>query len=155
MSALQYGLTMSRIDYLGKSASDLGVNIPGHPPIQCGFTYGVRFPGRRTGTRGTPFGDPAVEMIDVDKDGSADILVLMPGEFDDSDEALVVIVNSDCLGKDRLIRELRHLTSSTPDSPSASVYVPEQNPHDVHLGRRLQQRVDEASINAEVYSYYP
>ena len=94
-------------------------------------------------------------MIDVDKDGSADILVLVPGEFDDSDEALVVIVNSDCLGKDHLIRELRHLTSSTPDSPSARAYVPEQNPHDVHLGRRLQQRVDEASLYAEVYSYHP
>lgn len=52
----------------------------------------AHFPGRGTGTRGTPSGDPAVEMIDADKDGGADILVLRPRDSVDSDEALVVIV---------------------------------------------------------------
>lgn len=152
---VSYGLPMERINYLGKSVADLGVSIPEHPPIQCGFTYGVRFPGKRTGGRGTPFGGDESDVVTVDKDDDADILVLMPGEFDESDEALVVVVNARCLRKDRLIRELRHLTSSTPDSPSALVYVPEDRPGDVHLGQMLQQRIDDEGIYAEVRSYYP
>ena len=152
---LSYGLPMGRIDYLGKSVADLGVSIPGRPPIRCGFTYGVRFPGKRTGGRGMPFGGDEAEIVNVDKDDDADILVLMPGEFDEPDEALVVIVNSRCLRKDRLIRELRHLTSSTPDSPSALVYVPEDRPDYVHQGQILQQRLDDEGIYAEARSYYP
>lgn len=152
---LGYGLPMGRIDYLGKSVADLDVSIPGHPPIRCGFTYGVRFPGKRTGGRGMPFSGDEAEIVNADKDDDADILVLMPGEFDDSDEALVVIVNSRCLRKDRLIRELRHLTSSTPDSPSALVYVPEDRPGHVHQGHILQQRLDDEGICAEARSYYP
>lgn len=89
---LSYGLPMGRIDYLGKSVADLGVSIPRHPPIRCGFTYGVRFPGKRTGGRGMPFGGNEAEIVNVDKDDDADILVLMPGEFDEPEEALVVIV---------------------------------------------------------------
>ncbi|GEB96398.1 hypothetical protein [Microbacterium lacticum] len=146
---------MGRIDYLGKSVADLGVSIPRHPPIRCGFTYGVHFPGKRTGGRGMPFGGNEAEIVNVDKDDDADILVLMPGEFDEPEEALVVIVNSRCLRKDRLIRKLRHLTSSTPDSPSVLVYVPEDRPGHVHRGQILRQRVDEEGICAEVRSYYP
>lgn len=125
---------MGQIDYLGKSVADLGVSIPGHPPIRCGFTYGVRFPCKRTGARRTAFGGDEAELIDMGKDYDADILVLMPDELYASDEAPVVIVNSRCLRKDRLIRELRHLTSSSPDSPSALVYLPEDHQGDVHLG---------------------
>lgn len=127
----------------------------GNRRYAAGFNYGVRFPDRRKARRWELFSDPAVEVINVDKEGNADILVLMPGEFDDSDEALVVIVNARCLRKDRLISELRHLTEATPDSPSARVYVPEKNPGHVHLGNMLQQRVNEASIVADVHSYYP
>ncbi|WP_141386056.1 hypothetical protein [Microbacterium maritypicum] len=146
---------MGRIDYLGKSVADLGVSIPGDPPILCRFSYGVRFPGRRTGTRGTPFGAEATERIDADRDRNAHVLVLMPGAFDESDVALVVVVNTKCLRKDRLIRELRHLTSSSPESPRALVFVPERRPGDAHLGRVLQDRVDGEGICAEVRSYYP
>lgn len=146
---------MGRIDYLGKSVDDLGVSIPGRPPIRCGFTYGMRFPGKRTGGRGMPFGGDEAEIVNVDKDDDADFLVLMPGEFDEPDEALVVIVNSRCLRKDRLIRELRQLTSSTPDSPTALVYVPEDHPGHVHRGQILQQRIDDEGIYAEARSYYP
>lgn len=146
---------MGQIDYLGKCVADLGVSIPGDPAILCGFTYGVRFPGRRTGTRGTPFGGEATEWLDPDKDRNAHLLVLMPGEFDESGAALVVIVNTKCLRKERLIRELRHLTSSSPESPSALIFVPERHPGDVHLGQMLQRRIDNEGIWAEARSYYP
>ena len=69
----------------------------------------ARFPGTRTDTRSTPFGAPAVEMIIVDRDDNADLLVPVSGELHNSEEVLVVIVNSHCRGKDRLIRQLRHL----------------------------------------------
>lgn len=153
--ALGYGCLMDRIDFLGKNVSDLGVSIPGRPTLHCGFSYGVRFPGKRQGTRGQPFSSPATEPVNADTDPAADMLVLLPDEFDTTNEALAVIVNERCLRKDRLIEELQHLSSTSPDSPSVRVYVPERKPGHVHLGQMVQRRVDEASICADVYSYYP
>lgn len=144
---------MGRIDYLGKSFADLGVSLPGQPPLRRGASYGVRFPGG--GLRGTPFGAPDSETVDVEKDRGADLLVLLPGEFDDDDEALVVITNTRCLRTPRLVSELSHLTSASPDSPSARIYVPEKHPGDTHLRDGLQQRVDDAAIMAEVFPFYP
>lgn len=122
--------------------------------MRCGFSYGVCFPRKRTG-RHRSVGRPAVEYIDVDTDRNADMLVVLPGEFDTSDEALVVIVNTRCLRGFRLIAELRHLTTSAPDSPRALAYVPERQPGDTYRATVLQQRVDRASLDVQVCSYYP
>ncbi|GIT81865.1 hypothetical protein LLS1_35340 [Leifsonia sp. LS1] len=135
--------------------SELVPRVPGFPAAPWTRAYGVRFPGRDKD--GGPFGPPDVERVDIPAGAELDmdLLVIMPYEFDDPYETIVVILNERCRRKPRLLRELQRLTPASPDRPDLRVYMPEQAPGDPELSRGLQDVVDAAGIPAEISPYYP
>lgn len=139
-----------RVEYSGRSVADLGVHIAGQPSIDCAFSHGVRFT--------TPNGfrsESTYESVDVDRDDDADVLVLEPGEWDDSDEIIAVVVNERCLRRDFLVPWLKHTVESDPDGPSAAqIFVPEKSSTRTDAAQRLQHSINEKSICADVTSYF-
>ncbi|MFK3677548.1 hypothetical protein ACI2IP_07435 [Microbacterium sp. NPDC090218] len=145
-----------RIAYIGRSAEDLGVRVPGDPPIRCGFTFGVKFPGSDQQGDTSPFVEPDTVIVDVQREEDADMLVLKPGEFDDPDVVIVVVVNERSVYKPRLYREIAHLTSASPDGPSrALVFAPERSPGARWVTGNVQACLDEKCISAEALPYHP
>lgn len=146
---------MSRTDYLGKTVAALGVGVPGSPPILRGFDYGVRFPGSERQDGVSPFSAPQRETVDPSTEATAHVLVLEPDAFDPDGEALVVIVDTGILRSPRLLAELQRLTSASPESPTARVFVPESARGRVHRADEVRRGVDALGLPIEVVSYYP
>lgn len=137
---------------MGNGATELGVNIPFMPPMRGPFSYGVGF--KKSILRDS-FA-PNHSYFDPSREEDADVLVLEPGEFDNQDELVVVVVNQRCLQNENFRRWLKtKLGGGDGEGPSyARVFIPESRAGAKGAVRMTRKWLDR-SVNADAFSYYP
>lgn len=141
-----------QVNYMGESLHSLGVNVPNEAPILCGFSYGVRF--RKYAPSSLVKANWS--LVFPDREDDADVLVLEPGEWDDFDEIIVVVVNQRCLQNHRFSQWLKHALTVDPEGfSSARVFVPEKRPARPGASRALGKTLRRECVDAEVFPYYP
>jgi hypothetical protein len=148
-----------RVDYIGKSVANLGMNIGSCPPLSSQYWEGLRFARPvRDWWEVDDFDENALKNVGVDleREDDADILVLQASEFDNPYELIVVVVNRRCLQNPRLLQWLKLTLGRDPNGPySAQVFVPEARSVRKGAAYDLGKNIHKASVDAEATSYFP
>lgn len=148
-----------RVEYIGKSVADLGVNLGNYPPLASHQWEGLRFARPALDWWQEKNYEENVEQnvsVGIEREDDADVLVLYPGWDEDPYELIVVVVNQRCLQNPRLLQWLKLILGRDPDGPhSALVFVPEAQPGRKRAAYDLGQNIPKVWIDARAVSYYP